>query len=531
MSFCINSGYGEFAEIRKGDYIDKSGLISVVNSTLGTELRLSCVSRPRRFGKTYAADMLSAYYDASCDSASLFDDLKIASDPDYKKHMNRYNVLHLDIAVFLTEVNDRMELVPLIRKRILESLCSPDSSEVVEDQSVSDALMEFVKNDGKQFIAIIDEWDAPIRDEESTELSQKAYLDFLRGMFKNGTMTRQIFTGVYMTGILPIKKDGSQSPLADFEEYTMIEPEIMTPYIGFTENDVRIICKKYGVPFDKMKEWYDGYLLSDHGESVHIYNSNSVIRAAIKNDFKSYWRKSSVSDTLINYINMDFDELGEAAEKLLAGLEIAVDTSGFKNDFKSFDSADDVLTLLIHLGYLSYDAEKGVAFIPNREVMLEFSGMIRHVKHTETQKRIEACDKLLEDVISMNSDAVSAAIQKIHNQESSMRYYNDEQALRAVIKLAFFTYRDHYIKMEELDSGTGYADIAFLPKKYEDYPALIVELKCGKTAESALDQIKKMKYADVVENYGSDILLVGISYDKDDPEKTHHCVIEEYLSH
>lgn len=527
MSFCINPGNGEFSEIRKGEYIDKSGLVSVVNKTIGTERRLSCVSRPRRFGKTYAANLLAAYYDKSCDSSSLFDDLQVSSDENYRKYMNRFNVLYLDVAVFMSEIQKPAELVQNIRNTVFTSVCEKMDEGVPGENSLSDLLMSFVRKDGDQFVAIIDEWDAPIRDSRFTPEFQKEYLDFLRGLFKNGPLTKQIFAGAYMTGILPIKKDGSQSPLSEFKEYTILDPLDFAAYIGYTEAEVRQICERYGVSFEKMREWYDGYSLSCRGECIHIYNSNSVMEAAFSGKFDSYWRKTTAVNGLRDYINLDFDGLGESAEKLLAGLEIPVNIQNFQNDMVSFESADDVLTLLIHLGYLTYDEENQRAQIPNNEVYTEFSNVIHKVNHAETIRRIRECDELLEAVVSMDAEAVAKGIQKVHMRESSMRYYNDEQALRAVIKLAFFTYRDHYLKMEELDSGLGYADIVFLPKKNENYPTLIVELKCDNSAQSGLNQIKTMKYDDTVKEYGSDVLLVGVSYDKNDRLKQHECVIEK----
>ena len=526
MEFYINPGNGEFAEIRKGEYIDKSGLIAVVNKTIGTERRLSCVSRPRRFGKTFAANLLAAYYDKSCDSSSLFEDLKIASHPGYKEYLNKFNVLYLDMAVFMSEIRNPMDLVPRTRELLVSSVCERLGVEVPANASLPDMLMEFVKKDGDQFVAIIDEWDAPIREPKSTQESQKEYLDFLRGLFKNGPLTKQIFAGVYMTGILPIKKDGSQSPLSDFKEYTMLSPQEFAPYIGYTEDDVKLICEKYSVSYDEMKKWYDGYSLNCKGETISIYNSNSVMEAAYSGEFDSYWRRTSAVNGLRDYINLDYDGLGKAAEMLLAGLEIPVNIKGFQNDMISFETADDVLTLLIHLGYLTYDSENNMARIPNNEVYTEFADMIRKVTHEETIKRIKESDRLIDAIVSMDSDTVADVIQKVHMSESSMKYYNDEQALRAVIKLAFFTYRDYYIKMEELDSGTGYADIVFLSKKNNNYPTLIVELKYNESEQSGLEQIKRMSYSDVVENYGADVLLVGISYNKNDKTKKHSCVIE-----
>lgn len=526
MGFYINPGNENFRVVRNDEYIDKSGLISVLNKTIGKKTMLSCVSRPRRFGKSYAANMLEAYYDCSCDSHELFDDLEIAKDPDYEKHLNQYNLLYLDITGFMSDT--RLEGLPgYICERILRDV-RKGFPEVDAGESVKEALLSIVTQSGRKFIAIIDEWDAPVRDPYGTEKTKKDYLEFLRSLFKSD-VTKKVFAAAYMTGILPIKKDGTQSAISEFYEYSIIEPAGFARYAGFTEEEVRAICQRHDVSFEEMKQWYNGYnVYLEDDTPIAIYNPNSVMKAADRGKFKSYWGQSSAVYGALDYINMDYDGLGEAVEKLTAGLEIPVKTTEFRNDMTIFDSADDVLTLLLHFGYLTFVAEgKNVCRIPNREIMEEFAGMIHKVSHKETMLRLRESEKFLADIIAGNADAVAANVQKVHRKESAPLWYNDEQALRAIIKLAFFTYRDHYIKLEELPSGTGYVDMAYIPKKYDPSPAMIVELKAGGTPEEAIDQIRSRNYASSVEGLGSDLLLVAITYDKEDKTKPHHCLIEK----
>ena len=525
MGFYINPGNENFREILNDEYIDKSGLISVINHTIGTNRRLSCVSRPRRFGKSYAANMLEAYYDCSCDSHNLFDDLEIAKDPDYEKYLNQYNVLYLDITGFMADTN--LEGLPgYISERILRDV-RKGFPEVDPGESVKEALFSIVKQSGRKFIAIIDEWDAPVRDPYGTEKTKKDFLEFLRSLFKSD-ITKKVFAAAYMTGILPIKKDGTQSAISEFCEYPIIDPAGCARYAGFTEDEVQAICQRHDVSFEKMKEWYNGYnLYLEDDTPIAIYNPNSVMKAADRGKFKSYWGQSSAVYGALDYINMDFAGLGEAAEKLTAGLEIPVKTTEFCNDMTVFDSADDVLTLLLHFGYLTFVAEgKNVCRIPNHEIMEEFAGMIHKVSHKETMLRLKECEQFLADIIAGNADAVAANVQKVHMKESAPLWYNDEQALRAIIKLAFFTFRDHYIKLEELPSGNGYVDMAYIPKKYDPSPALIIELKAGGTPEEAIEQIRSRNYTSSLEGLRDDIRLVAITYDKDDKTKPHHCLIE-----
>lgn len=526
MGYYINPGYENFKEIRNDEYIDKSGLISVINDTIRTKWMLSCVSRPRRFGKSYAANMLSAYYDCSCDSHELFDDLAIAKMPSYEEHINQYNVLYLDITEFLSDTT-LAELPTFISEEILDDV--PRAfPKISPERTVKNSLLKIVNETGKKFIAIIDEWDVAVRDTSSTEEIRKNFMEFLRSLFKS-SITKKVFAAAYMTGILPVKQDGSQSAISEFMEYPILNPNGFAPYTGFTEADVRTVCQNHNVSFEKMRDWYNGYSLrTSDGEEISIYNPNSVMRAAHNGEFQSYWGKTSAVYGALDYINLDFDGLGEAVERLTAGLPVSFETKTFKNDLVSFETADDVLTLLTHFGYITYDTEKREGRIPNYEIIDEFGGMIHRVSHKETMARLKESEKFLADLIAGNADAVAENIRQVHSKESAPLWYNDEQALRAIIKLAFFTYRDHYIKLEELPSGTGYVDMAYIPKKYDPHPPLIIELKAGGTPEEAMEQIRSRNYAETVKGFGeAKPLLVAITYDKADKTKPHHCVIEK----
>lgn len=374
MGTYLNPGNSGFQGIRNDIYIDRSGLIGLINETIDTPRRLTCISRPRRFGKSYAAKMLCAYYDKYCDSAKLFDDLEIAGDEGYRKHLNRYDVIYLDMTGIIGEACTA-DVVPYIKRNVVMELERQyPGVKVVEGFTAT--LAEAAEVIGNKFIAIIDEWDAPIREAGGHPELQRKYLEFLRSLFKNSGVTDKIFAAAYMTGILPIKKDGSQSAISDFNEYSMIKPRQFGKYVGFTEEEVWNLCSTYGSDFEKMKQWYDGYAFRD---VPSVYNPNSVIKAIRNHDFESYWTQTSAAESLMGYISLDFDGLGRTAAELVGGVEVKVDTNGFANDLVTFRDRDDVLTLLIHLGYLSYDSETGMARIPNKEILMEFSRAIRLV--------------------------------------------------------------------------------------------------------------------------------------------------------
>ncbi len=528
MGIYLNPGNLPFRELVAYEYVDKTGLAAVVNRTIDTPLRLSCVSRPRRFGKSVAAQMLAAYYDRSCDSSAIFDKLELAKDPTYRQHLNQYHVILLDMAAMKTFAGGYDKLPQFIFKAVtmelrneLSNLQIPDGEDIGE---FCIALSKVVELSGAKFVIIIDEWDAPIR-EAKDDAAVHDYLEFLHSLFKNTGMTERIFAAAYMTGILPIRRDGTQSAMSNFREYTVLEPGAFAPYVGFLEPEVQALCEKHDLPFSEMKKWYDGYSLPG---GMEVYNPNSVMHAIESGSFHSYWSQTSAASVLIDYISLDFGGLGKTVAELLAGIETPVNTLTFRNDMKKYTNRDDVLTALTHLGYLTYNAERGTVRIPNEEIREEFAQAIHHVTHAETVRRVAESDKLFMDTALGNAEAVAAQIEKIHAEECSPLHYNREASLRAVIKLAYYTYKDNYLQFEELPAGVGYADIVYLPKKYSDWPALLIELKWNQEAEGAITQIKARNYPQALQGYGGALVLVGISYDRNAPpgQRRHTCVIE-----
>ncbi len=524
MGIYLNPGNKGFQEMLQSEYVDKTGLIALVNMTVGTTQKLTCISRPRRFGKSYAARMLCAYYDCSCDSRELFDDKEIAKTEGYLRHMNQYHVVNLDIAGFLSEaarVNIPLLNVPnMIADAVYGELI--EGYPELEGKSLTDAMIGCVEKSGKEFVFIIDEWDALIREAKGDTAAQKKYLNLLREWFKNSSFTPKAVAAAYMTGILPIKKDGSQSAISDFWEVTILDPGRFAEFTGFTENEVRSLCGKYGMDFEEVRQWYDGYDFSGHGS---IYNPYSVMCAVREQKCRSYWRRTSAAESLMTYINMDFEGLQEIVARLISGEEIEVRTNRFENDFETFRSRDDVLTLLIHLGYLTWNEEEGTAHVPNEEVRAEFEQILEGTGVSRKwMELIGRSGKLLEDTVAGNAEAVTKAIEEIRETQYAPTFYNDEQALRYVIKFAYVAAIDQYLKVEELPSGKGIADVVYLPKRKSLLPALVVELKWNKSAGGALQQIKERKYPAVLEDYGGEIVLVGINYDA--VKKEHSCVIE-----
>ena len=376
MGIYLNPGNSGFQRIVNSEYVDKTGLIGLVNQVMDTVDNLICVSRPRRFGKSFAAKMLCAYYDCSCDSHGLFDDKEIAETEGYLTHLNQYYVINLDITSFISEAKRRrvsMADVPNVIVDTLHRELKNMAPGLAAGESFVEDLIRCVEETGRKVVFIIDEWDALIREGKNDREVQSAYLNLLREWFKNSSFTPRAVAAAYLTGILPIKKDGSQSAISDFIEYPMLDPGEFAEFTGFTEGEVKRLSEGCGMSLEDAKSWYDGY---DFPEVGAVYNPYSVMMAMRKKKFGSYWQKTSAAESLLTYINMDFEGLQEIVARLIGGEEIQVRTSRFANDFETFRSRDDVLTLLIHLGYLTWHAEDGTARIPNEEVRTEFEEIL-----------------------------------------------------------------------------------------------------------------------------------------------------------
>ena len=295
MGTYLNPGNSGFARIVKNEYVDKTGLIGIINKTIDTMDNLTCISRPRRFGKSFAAQMLCAYYDNTCDSHALFDKYIISKDDSYEKNINHYHVISLDVTSFISEARKggiSLQEVPARISVAIKNDVEARYAELNNGFTLNDTLISLVKKTGKKIVFIIDEWDSMIRETSGDSEAQERYLNLLRGWFKNNNFTPAVVAAAYMTGILPIKKDGSQSAISDFEEYSVLEPGKFAGYVGFTEDEVKRICEEKDKDFEKMKRWYDGYTV---GEKHSIYNPYSVMHAVSSGKFKSYWKKTSAA--------------------------------------------------------------------------------------------------------------------------------------------------------------------------------------------------------------------------------------------
>lgn len=532
MGIYVNPGNNNFKNILASKiYVDKTGILEYINSVLDTEERYICSSRPRRFGKTITADMLAAYYGKGTSSEELFKNLKISGSPDFKTHLNKYYVIQADMNNFRFRRDivtgkpvTALQSVALFHSEIISELQELFNSSVSgNEKDLPDTLAKINKDTGAVFIIIIDEWDTIFREDKSDIEAQERYIELLRGLFKNSN-SKKFVKLAYITGILPIKKYGTQSALNNFDEFSMVMPEPLEEYVGFTEEEVKQLCIKYNMDFDRTKQWYDGYIL---GNSMHIYNPKSVKDSIRRKRIACYWTRTETYESLKNYICMDFDGLKEAVIKMLAGSHIKINPDKFQNDMSSFKSKDDIMTLLIHLGYLAYDSRQKEVYIPNEEVKSEFKNAIEGAGWDSVARAVAASEKLLQAVWRKDGTAVAKGIDEVHTANTSILSYNDENSLSCVISLAFYSAINEYTLIREMPSGKGYADIIFLPRKNSCRPAMVIELKYNKSAKGAIGQIKEKKYTEALKDYQGNVLLVGINYNR--KTKLHECCIESIL--
>lgn len=521
MGNYLNQDINNFVEVVNSSiYVDKTEILDYLNSIAQTTQKYICISRPRRFGKSITANMIAAYYNCEVDSRKLFSDFKIASYESFEKYLNKYDTIFLNMQEFLSQSDTVEEMISLIEKSVLWDLLTkyPDFR-YFDDSNLMRTMQDIYYQTKRQFVVIIDEWDCIFREYKIDREAQKKYLDFLRALLKD----KGYLALVYMTGILPVKKYGTHSALNMFDEFSMIDPGPLAKYVGFTEQEVGQLCDRYCMDIQEVKNWYDGYSFEN---APSIYSPRSVVSCMRFGKIGNYWNQTETFEALQAYIDMNFEGLKDDILSMIAGESVPVNTGSFTNDMATFHTEDDVLTLLIHLGYLAYDYDNKTVKIPNSEVRAEYVSCVAVSDWGEVSKALKNSADTLNAIWQKRPSQVAEGIRQAHFETSHIQY-NDENALSYTISLALYAARNFYTVHREMVGGKGFADLVFIPRKrFQDKPALVVELKWNQSAEGAIEQIKKKKYCESLEEYKENLLLVGVNYDK--KTRKHECVIEEY---
>ena len=522
MGIYLNPNNVGFKKTLSADiYVDKTMLISELNKFIDKGNQYICVSRPRRFGKTIASNMLCAYYSKGCDSREMFSKLKISKAKNYEEYLNKLNFITIDVASEYQNANDKENMIAELTDFVREEFKAQFPSVKFDPKdTIARCILRVYAATGEQFVIVLDEYDSLVRNNFGTHLFDE-YLLFLNGLFKSDTLRKAIALA-YITGILPVVRDRVQSKLNNFEEYTILDAYQLAEFVGFTEKEVKPLCKKYKIDFDSCKHHYDGYAQN----GFEIYNPESVVKCILKRKIANYWSRTSTYAVITDRLKNNYKGAKEDIIKMLSGEEIKINVTSYMNTMTDFVTKDDVFTYLIHLGYLAYNNEDRTCRIPNLEVRNEWNNAIAAMPdYSKTDDIIKASEELLNQTIAKNAKAVAKALDETHIHVTSNRSYNNEDALASAIYLAFVYALNEYTIIKEMTTGKGFADVVFIPVKSEK-PAMVIELKRNGSTESALKQIKERKYFDSLSHYKGRLLLVGINYDEQ--PKTHTCKIEEW---
>lgn len=516
-----NVGFNE--TLAKKIYVDKTMLISELNNFINESNKYICVSRPRRFGKTIATDMMCAYYSKGCDSREMFSKLKISKAKNYEQYLNKLNFIMIDVASeYQNAKNKEQMLVKLTEKLKKEFVAQFPNVNFSICESIADCMLEVYAATNETFVIILDEYDCLVRDTFGTHLFAD-YLEFLNGLFKSNTLKPAISLA-YITGILPVVRDRVQSKLNNFEEYTILNAYNLAEFVGFTEQEVKPLCKKYKVDFARCKQEYDGYAQN----GFEIYNPESVVKCMLKGEFGNFWGKTSTYKVITDRLKHNYKGAKEDVIKMIAGEEVKVNVTSYLNTMTDFVTKDDVFTYLIHLGYLAYNNKTFTCRIPNFEVRKEWhNAMAAMPDYSKTDEIIKDSEELLTQTLLKNSAAVAEALNRSHIHVTSNRNYNNEDALASAVYIAYVYALNNYQIYKEVTAGKGFADLVFVPIHCDGvYPAIIFELKHNKSTGKALQQIKGKEYFRLLDGFSGKVLFVGINYDDD---KEHQCEITEWV--
>ena len=522
MGIYLNPEPENFRRTLSGEiYVDKTMMIAEINRFIDRGENYVCMSRPRRFGKTIAGNMLSAYYSKGCDAGEMFAPYKIAKDPSFESKLNKYNVIKIDMNSEYQNTLNKDRLIKILTDDVRDEMrkAFPDIG-LSDDDSLARCILKIYSVSGEMFVIIIDEYDVLVREQVSSDLFNE-YLSFLNGLFKSDTV-RPAIALAYLTGILPVVRDKVQSKLNNFREYTILDAGKLAEYIGFTSDEVKVLCDEHEVDYEKCRLWYDGY--RQHG--LEIYNPESVVETIRNGRFGNYWGKTSSYRVISDRIEQNFAGTRDDVIRMLAGESVDVNVTRYMNTMDSFNTKSDLFTYLLHVGYLAYDIDEETCRIPNKEIRQEwFNAVETEPGYEITNQIIQSSKELLQSTIEGDESAVADALDVSHIHVTSNRSYNNEDALHSAIYLAYIYALNKYTVFREATAGKGFADMIYVPF-VPGLPALVIELKRNDKAESAIDQIRKKEYFSSLDNYKGEILFVGINYDE--KEKTHTCSIERF---
>lgn len=520
------------SETQKPYFVDKSRMIEELFPLIEEGANHICITRPRRFGKTVTANMISAFFSRAREASDIFDRLKISTSQNYSKYRNQYNVIHISLNDISRQCTTYEEYITRIEQRLVRDLKRAyPQAELDGEESAVDALMEiYTENSENRFIFVFDEWDFLFHQPFVTEKEKREYLSYLRSLLKD----RPYVILAYMTGILPIAKYSSGSELNMFTEYTMLSEEKFSEVFGFTDSEVDTLYQKYTdytehikVTREGLRYWYNGYHTFS-GERV--YNPRSVVCALRNNNLGNYWTSAGPYDEIYYYIENNVAAVRDDLALMVSGIPVPAKIREYAATSMNLNTKDEIFSSMVVYGFLSY--ENGKVSIPNKELMDRFDEMLQREPSLGYVYRLaRASDRMLEATLSGDVDTMAEILELAHDTEVPLLRYNNETELSAVVNLVYLSARDRYRVEREDKAGTGYVDFIFYPETDKSLDSIILELKVDSSPEEAIRQIKTRKYdlrfrerIGEEQKYTGRILAVGISYNK--KTKKHICKVE-----
>lgn len=513
-------------------FVDKSLLLDELIQRMETTANYICITRPRRFGKSVAANMIACFFSRECRAEDIFDRLRIAQTDSYRSNVGKHDVIFISFNELPRKCRNYEEYIDRISDRLLEDLRNAyPKAGIHEKDAVWDALLSvYQAYDSKRFIFVLDEWDFIFHRNFVTDRDKADYIDFLSNLLKG----KAYVSLAYMTGILPIAKYSSGSELNMFLEYSMTAREKFGEYFGFTEEETDDLYQRYlvleaspKVSREGLRFWYDGYQTAS---GKRLYNPRSVVGALSDNQLGSYWTSSGPYDEIFYYIGANVDAVRDSLAFMVSGTPVPAKVQEYAATSMRLSTRDEIFSAMVVYGFLSY--ENGCVRIPNKELMEKFDDMLLKEPSLGYVNRLaEISSQMLRATLGADTDKMSEILEFAHNTETPLLAYNHEAELTAIVNLVYLAARDSYRIEREDKAGTGYVDFIFYPETDSRADGIVLELKAGHTPEEALRQIRDRKYALKFEGkigekrqYAGRILGVGIAYDRD--TKVHSCKVE-----
>lgn len=516
-------------------FVDKTLMLSELFPYVSAGNRHICITRPRRFGKTIMANMISSFFQKASDSSDVFDSLAISQVDDYRRYKNQYNVIRIDFSKMPRNCDSYTQYIERIEALLIEDVKEAyPQVKINEADAVGDILESVFVQCGEKFIFVLDEWDFIFHRDFINEIDKEKYVAFLSNLLKD----RPYVVLSYMTGILPIAKYSSGSELNMFAEFTMVNSPMFGEYFGFTDDEVDDLYRRYIVECDRqhkeksvtrkgLRDWYNGYYTKS-GERV--YNPRSVVFALQFNNLANYWTSSGPYDEIYYYIRNNISDVRDDLALMISGESVTAKIQEYAATSMNLSTRDEIYSAMVVYGFLSY--LNGKVCIPNRELMEKFDELlVKNESLGYVYRLAKESEKMLKATLAGDTLTMERILEFAHNTEVPLLSYNHETELSAIVNLVYLAARDSYRVEREDKAGTGYVDFIFYP--YDTTAdCIILELKVDHTPDEAIAQIIDKKYALKFvpklagqKIYTGRILAVGIGYWKD--SKEHSCKVEE----